>query len=136
MSVSRTSRVLMAQGDPFLGFGFLGKAIGGIARGVGRMFGKGGAKAAISKIAPVVQRASKTTIAKVAGGVAVGAAGTAVGNAIINPSTGQVVGFKRRSRGKGISARELRGFRKVANLLHRVGMTPKGLGRRRGGRCR
>lgn len=28
-------------------------------------------------------------------------------------------------RGKGISARELRGFRKVSRLLHREGMVPK-----------
>lgn len=35
----------------------------------------------------------------------------------------------RRHRGRGITARELRGFRKVTNLLRRVGMHPRGLGR-------
>jgi hypothetical protein len=37
-------------------------------------------------------------------------------------------------RGRGITARELRGFRKVTNLLRRVGMHPKGLHRRVGSR--
>jgi hypothetical protein len=32
-------------------------------------------------------------------------------------------------RGRGITARELRGFRKVTNLLRTVGMHPRGLGR-------
>lgn len=32
-----------------------------------------------------------------------------------------------RGRARGITARELRGFRKVTNLLRRVGMVPKGL---------
>jgi hypothetical protein len=35
----------------------------------------------------------------------------------------------RHSRGRGITARELRGFRKVTNLLRKVGMHPRGLGR-------
>lgn len=39
-------------------------------------------------------------------------------------------GMKRRPRGRGISSRELRGFRKVTNLLARFGMVPKRLGRR------
>jgi hypothetical protein len=33
-----------------------------------------------------------------------------------------------RHRGRGITARELRGFRKVTRLLRTVGMRPKGLG--------
>ncbi len=40
-------------------------------------------------------------------------------------------GGKRHSRGRGITARELRGFRKVVNLLRKVGMHPRGLGRTR-----
>ncbi len=36
-----------------------------------------------------------------------------------------------RRRGRGITARELRGFRKVTNLLRTVGMHPRGLGRHR-----
>lgn len=38
-------------------------------------------------------------------------------------------GMPHRRRGRGITARELRGFRKVVNLLHKVGMQPKRLGR-------
>lgn len=34
-----------------------------------------------------------------------------------------------RGRAKGITARELRGFRKITNLLRKVGMVPKGLRR-------
>jgi hypothetical protein len=42
------------------------------------------------------------------------------------------VGKKKKAkhhRGRGITARELRGFRKVTNLLRKVGMHPRGLGR-------
>jgi hypothetical protein len=42
--------------------------------------------------------------------------------------SGKLVAAHRR--GRGITARELRGFRKVTNLLRRVGMHPKGLHRR------
>jgi len=41
------------------------------------------------------------------------------------------MGAGRRRRGRGITARELRGFRKVTNLLRSVGMHPRGLGRHR-----
>jgi len=37
-------------------------------------------------------------------------------------------GRGRHRRGRGISATELRGFRKVARLLRMVGMRPRGLG--------
>jgi hypothetical protein len=40
-------------------------------------------------------------------------------------SRGRVMG---RHRARGITARELRGFRKVTRLLRTVGMRPKGLG--------
>jgi hypothetical protein len=43
---------------------------------------------------------------------------------------GRMMGMHRR-RGRGITARELRGFRKVTNLLRTVGMHPRGLGRHR-----
>jgi len=39
---------------------------------------------------------------------------------------GRAMGARRRSR--GITARELRGFRKITRLLRSVGMRPKGLG--------
>lgn len=35
----------------------------------------------------------------------------------------------RRGRGRGITATQLKGFRRVVNLLHKVGMQPKRLGR-------
>jgi len=41
---------------------------------------------------------------------------------------GARAGRFRRRRGRGISATELRGFRKVARLLRMVGMRPRGLG--------
>jgi hypothetical protein len=56
------------------------------------------------------------------GRIARGAARVAGG--LINPRTGKP--FRRR--GRGISATELRGFRKVAKLLRMVGMRPRGLG--------
>lgn len=38
-------------------------------------------------------------------------------------------GYAPRRRGRGITSRELRGFRKVVRLLHSVGMQPRGLRR-------
>jgi hypothetical protein len=56
-----------------------------------------------------------------------GRAAGAVGGAL--RARGGAAGMRRR-RGRGITSRELRGFRKVSNLLARVGMVPKRLGRR------
>lgn len=39
-------------------------------------------------------------------------------------------GATRRRAGRGLSGRDIRGFRKTLNLLNRVGMRPKGLGSR------
>jgi hypothetical protein len=48
---------------------------------------------------------------------------------LLRGGLGQLGARGHRHRGKGITARELRGFRKVVNLLHRVGMQPRHLGR-------
>jgi hypothetical protein len=53
----------------------------------------------------------------------IGAIGGAVGRARGRSSRGM-----HRHRSRGITARELRGFRKVTRLLRTVGMRPKGLG--------
>lgn len=70
-------------------------------------------------------------------------AGSMVGSADVNAILGQLGltpngggaaasgGMGRRRRSRGITARELRGYRKVANLLHREGMVSrKSRGRR------
>jgi hypothetical protein len=57
----------------------------------------------------------------------IGRAAGAIGRAaagFINPRTG--LPMRRRHR-RGISATELRGFRKVARLLRMVGMVPRGM---------
>jgi len=73
----------------------------------------------------------------------VGQAGKLVGSTDVQNIMGQLglvpgvngggggVGTGRRRRSRGITARELRGYRKVANLLHREGMVSrKSRGRR------
>lgn len=64
------------------------------------------------------------------GAVSGGKRGGALGN-LARGAMGAVGKRKKakHSRGRGITARELRGFRKVTNLLRKVGMHPRGLGR-------
>jgi len=57
-----------------------------------------------------------------------GVIGRAIGGARSFASRGRGARGMVRHRGRGITARELRGFRKVTRLLRTVGMRPKGLG--------
>lgn len=57
-------------------------------------------------------------------GRGVRAAGRAAGSMLGIPS-GAAGGRRRRSRGRGITSRELRGFNKVAGLLAKFGMVPR-----------
>src|SRR5574337_609317 len=62
--------------------------------------------------------------------IGIGAAGAAVGAGGLAAARAFAGGGRRR-RGRGITSRELRGFRKVTRLLSTVGMVPRRLGRRK-----
>lgn len=101
-------------GDPFLA-GLLkagGKLISGLFK----------------KKAPAVVAAAKKAAPVIAGGAASGAA-WALGEQLLGPggapvSRGASGGWGRRRR-RGITATELRGYRKVANLIHKEGMVSR-----------
>ena len=102
-----------AAGDPWLGSLLKagGKLIGGLF--------KKKVPAAIAKVA------TSPAGRAVAGGVA-GGLGWAAGEAILGGGGGRgASGSFGPRRAKGITARELRGYRKVANLLHREGMVSR-----------
>lgn len=153
MSMSRTSMVFQSQeGDPFFPLAVtLASAAARRARGL--------IKRGASKIIQIATSpAGRAAIGAVGGGVVGAAAQRVFGGArpalpagftVLRASRpraaspggrplqlltaqGRIINLQRRRR--GISATELRGFRKVVGLLHRVGMTPKRLGR--GGRRR
>lgn len=135
---TRTAMVLASNGGGSAGDPFLGALIRGgfaIAKGIGRKLFRGRkalpAPTAITRLGSVFPRlpAGVGRILRTgAGAVATGAA-FSVGATIIgfNPDGTPIFGKRRRRR--GITATELRGFKKVTGLLHRVGMTPRGLGR-------
>lgn len=100
-----------AAGDPW---------IGSLIKGAIGLFKKK-APAVLAKGAAIV----KTPVGRqIAGGVAAGA-GWAAGEKILGGGRGAGGGWGAPRRAKGITARELRGYRKVANLLHREGMVSR-----------
>ena len=111
--------------------------IGGLLAGAkalgAKLLGGGALKAAslvstgamAGKYLPAVVRKGGTMLA---GGAAVGG-GMTLAQQLTGAISGTAPGYRRR-RGRGITATELRGYRKVANLLHKVGMRPKATGRR------
>lgn len=82
---------------------------------LGKLFGIGKKAAAI----PAVQQTAKA----VAAGAGYAAAAKMLGGGGGGAGASGAYGFRRKSR--GITATELRGFNKVAGLLHRVGMVPR-----------
>lgn len=103
-----------AIGDPGL-FGLLKRVGGAIVRR-----GRGA----------IVAHPQATRAAKVAVAAAAGAAIERLGRRGKAKPTAAECPFHRKRRGRGITARELRGFNKVARLLARVGMVPRRLGGR------
>lgn len=93
-------------------------ALGGLIPKVikvgGKLLGIGKKAAAI----PAVQQTAKA----VAAGAGYAAAAKMLGGGGGGGATGSY-GYRRKAR--GITATELRGFNKVAGLLHRVGMVPR-----------
>ncbi len=146
--------VFLSQGDPQLigagirAAGVLARRGRGILRRVGGLIKRGA-----SKLKQIIKSPTAREVITVGGGAAVGAvAGAVVGGREVGGFTvirvsrpraaspggrplqlltaqGRIINLQRRRR--GLSATELRGFRKVVSLLSRVGMTPKRLGGRR-----
>lgn len=136
---SRTAMVLAQNGLSSAGDPFLGSLIRGgfaIAKGIGRLFKKkvgaiatrGPTAIAVRGRLPGIATRAAPILKRVGAAAGLGAA-FEIGSRIVGfDEAGQPVFGKRRRR-RGITATELRGFRKVTSLLHRVGMTPRGLGR-------
>lgn len=103
-------------------FGFLGKAVKGVVS-----FVKGGIKSiGKSKTAQVLAETALPAAKKALPALAAGAgAGMLASLTSGGGGGGASGGWGARRRGKGITARELRGFRKVSNLLHKEGMVSR-----------
>lgn len=131
---SRTAMVLRQNGLSSAGDPFLGALVRGafaIGKGVIKLFRKKAPQvtAAITRAPAAIQRIPVGRIARGAAVAAGAGAAFEVGARIVGfDDAGQPI-FARRRRRRGITATELRGFRKITSLLHRVGMTPRGLGR-------
>lgn len=107
--MSKLAMIKAYQRDPR----YAGDLIGGIMK----LFKKG--KAAVTKIAGSVAGAAKS-----AGGAVSQLVEQAAASAGENGGGGGGGGTGRRRR-RGITARELSGYRKVANLLHKEGMVSR-----------
>jgi hypothetical protein len=97
--------------------GLLTSIIGGAGKLVGKLFQSKGTKLALAAgkkalANPIVQTGLMIGAGEVAGSLMAGGSG----------SRGASGGWSGRRRGRGITATELRGFRKVANLIHKEGM--------------
>lgn len=100
--------------------GLFSTLIGGVGKFVGK--GLGIIKPAATKAAQVAVAASKTPV----GQAALLAGGAAAASALMKGGGGGASGsFGSRRRGRGITARELRGYHKVARLLHKEGMVSR-----------
>lgn len=119
--MSKLALVRQYQYSPMAGGGFLKKII----KGAGKLLGIG--KKTVTQIAPTILPTAKKVGQIVAPGVLAGA-GWAAGEALLSPGGGgggAAGGWGPRRRARGITARELRGYRKVANLLHKEGMVSR-----------
>lgn len=105
----------VSMGDPSI-LSFLGKAAKGLGKVAGGVLGLGGGSMKLDLSG--LTKGLGLTATK--GGLVDQLTGGQMG-----PASLAFPGERRRRRGKGISATELRGFRKVAGLLRKVGMVPK-----------
>lgn len=105
-----------AAGDFFSSILKIGK---GIVKGIGSAFSSGKAKEVmVQTVLPAAKKAAPY--------VAPALAGYAVGELTGGgSSSGASGGWGYRRRRRGITATELRGYRKVANLIHKEGMVSK-----------
>jgi hypothetical protein len=113
--MSKLAVIRQYQYSPAAG-GLFGSVIGAVGKFIGK--GLGIIKPAAAKVAA----AAKTPVGQAV--LYTGAAGAA--SALLSRGGGGASGsYGYRRRGRGITARELRGYRKVASLLHKEGMVSK-----------
>lgn len=116
--MSKLALIQQYQYSPMAG-GILGK----IVKGVTGLF----KKKSVSKLVATALPAAKKIGKEVLPGALAGA-GFVGAEALLGPGgggAGASGGWGPRRRSRGITARELRGYRKVANLLHKEGMVSR-----------
>lgn len=115
--MSKLAAIRQYQYSPAAGglFSFLAPVAKFIGKGLGII------KPAATKAAQVVAKAGKSPI----GQAALYAGAGAATSALLGGGGGASGSFGYRRRSKGITARELRGYRKVARLLHQEGMVSR-----------
>ena len=128
---TRTAMVLAlngrgSRGDPFIGL--LARGVFAVGKGILRTFRKAPQKvltagAAIARRAPAGSVARRVATGVVAAGAA-GAAFEAGARVIGTDAAGQPV-FARKRRRRGLSATEIRGFKRTLSLLTSLGMMPR-----------
>lgn len=102
-----------------------GGLFSGLIKGVGKFVGAGIKALTGSKAAKVVATAAKSPVGQAAIYTGAGMAASALMTPGSGKSSGASGTFGVRRRGRGITARELRGYRKVSRLLHKEGMVSK-----------
>lgn len=117
--MSKLAVIRQYQYSPAAG-GIFGTIIGAVGKFIGK--GLGIIKPAATKAAQVAASAATSP----AGKAAIAAAGAGAAGALLARGSGGASGsYAPRRRSRGITARELRGYRKVAGLLHKEGMVSK-----------
>lgn len=112
--MSKLAMIRQYNNSPAAG-GFLTAAIGAVGKFIGKGLG------IIKPAAAKVVQAAKTPVGQAV--IYTGAAGAA--SALMRGGGGASGSYGYRRRGRGITARELRGYRKVARLLHQEGMVSR-----------
>jgi hypothetical protein len=102
--------------------GFLGSLLKGAGKLVGGLFKKKGVQAAVTAAGTLAKNPMVQTGAAIAAGTAAGALLEGGGGSSGGSGASGGWGYRRR---RGITATELRGYRKVANLIHKEGMVSK-----------
>lgn len=105
-----------AAGDPFA----IPALLGGAVKVIGGLFKKKG----VAKVAQAVGKAAASPTGKGIGAAVAGGMAYAGAERLLGGGGGASGGWTRRRR-RGITALELRGYRKVANLIHKEGMVSK-----------
>ena len=116
--MSKLAAIRQYQYSPAAGglFSFLAPVAKFIGKGLGII------KPAATKAAQVATTVAKSPV----GQAALLTAGSVAASQLLKPGSSGASGYYgTRRRGRGITARELRGYRKVARLLHKEGMVSK-----------
>lgn len=120
--MSKLAVIRQYQTSPAAGglFSFLAPVVKTVGSFIGK--GLGIIKPAATKAAQVAATAAKSPVGQAALYAGAGAAASAL---MRGGSGGASGAYGYRRRGRGITATELRGYRKVAGLLHKEGMVSK-----------